>query len=148
MQTIFWFWLAAGTVFLIIEITTPGLIFGCFAVGAFGAAATAAFTDSYLIQLAVFAVVPIILIPLTRPLARKITKPSPQSINVDAMVGREGMVVKAVDPNSETGQVRVNGQVWQVLAAEKIAEGTQVRIDKVQGARLYVSKMENTTNTD
>jgi membrane protein implicated in regulation of membrane protease activity len=148
MPTILWLWLAAGTIFLIIEITTPGLVFGCFAIGAFGAAAATAFTDSYLIQLAVFAVIPIILIPLTRPLARKITKPSPQSINVDAMVGREGMVVKAIDPDSEVGQVRVDGQVWQVLASEKIAEGTRVKVDKVQGARLHVSKIEDMTNTE
>ena len=144
MPTIFWLWLAAMVIFLIVEIATPGLVFACFAVGALGGAVTSVITDSYLIQLGVFAFLAIVLIPLTRPLAKKITKESPQKTNVDAMVGKSGIVVKAVDPVAEVGQVRVEGQVWQAIASEPIDEGTQIMVDKVQGARLYVSKNNNT----
>jgi len=140
MPTIFWLWLAAMAVFLIVEMAVPGLIFGCFAVGALGGAVTATFTDSYLIQLAVFAFLTIILIPLTRPLAKKITKPSPQKTNVDAMIGMTGVVVKAIDPDKEAGQVRVDGQVWMAMATEPIEEGIKIIVNKVQGARLYVSR--------
>lgn len=140
MTTILYLWLAAMVIFLIVEIMTPGLVFACFAVGALGAAATSLVTDSYLIQLAVFAFSTIVLIPLTRPLAKKITKESPQKSNVDAMVGKSGLVVKAIDPVAEAGQVRVGGQVWQAVATEPIDEGAQITVDKVQGARLYVSK--------
>ena len=144
MPTIFWLWLAAMVIFLIVEIATPGLVFACFAVGALGGAVTSVITDSYLIQLGVFAFLAIVLIPLTRPLAKKITKESPQKTNVDAMVGKSGIVVKAVDPVAEVGQVRVEGQVWQAIASEPIDEGTQIMVDKVQGARLYVSRNNNT----
>ncbi len=144
MPTIFWLWLAAMVIFLIVEIMTPGLVFACFAVGALGGAVASVMTDSYLIQLGVFAFLAIILIPLTRPLAKKITKPSPQKTNVDAMVGKAGIVVKAIDPVAEVGQVRVEGQVWQAIASEPIDEGAQIIVDKVQGARLYVSKNNDT----
>jgi len=140
MPTMFWLWLAAMAIFLVVEIATPGLVFACFAVGALGSAVASTMTDSYLIQLAVFAFLTIVLIPLTRPLARKITKPSPQKTNVDAMIGRPGIVVKAINPDAEIGQVRVEGQVWQALAVEPIEEGARIKVDKVQGARLYVSK--------
>ena len=138
----FWLWLAAAVIFLIIEIGAPGLVFACFSAGAFAAAIVSVFTGSYLIQLAVFAFAIILLIPLTRPLAKKITKPSPQKTNVDAMVGCTGIVVRRIDPAADTGQVRVEGQVWQANAAAPVEEGVKIRVDKVQGARLYVSVLE------
>ena len=142
MPTIFWLWMAAALVFLIIEITTPTLVFACFVVGGVGAAISSTMTESYLIQAAVFAVVSIILVPLTRPLAKKITKPSPQKTNVDAMVGRPGLVVKKIDPALDVGQVRVDGQVWQAVASETLEVDTKIKVDEVKGARLYVSKDE------
>ncbi|HDL03773.1 MAG: hypothetical protein DRP46_09720 [Candidatus Zixiibacteriota bacterium] len=143
MPTIFWFWMAAAVIFLIIEITTPSLVFACFVIGCIGSAVTSTITDSYLIQAAVFAGISIVLIPLTRPLARKITKPSPQPTNVDAMVGRPGLVVKKIDPSLDIGQVRVDGQVWQAVADEALDEGAKIKVDKIIGARVYVSKIEN-----
>ena len=141
MPTIFWLWLAAAVIFLIIEIGTPTLVFACFTVGSIGAAVSSTMTDSYLIQAAVFAVISIILIPLTRPLAKKITKPSPQATNVDAMIGRPGIVIKKIDPALDVGQVRVDGQVWQANAEEPIDEGTKIKVDSVIGARLHVSQI-------
>jgi membrane protein implicated in regulation of membrane protease activity len=142
MPTIFWLWLAAALVFLIIEISTPTLVFACFTVGSIGAAAASTMTDSYLIQTAVFAIISVILIPLTRNLAKKITKESPQKTNVDAMVGRPGLVTKKIDPALDVGQVRVDGQVWQAVAEEAIDVDVKIKVDSIKGARLYVSKVE------
>jgi len=142
MPTIFWLWLAAAVIFLIVEIGTPTLVFACFVVGAVGAAVASTMTESYLYQAAIFAVTSMILIPLTRPLARKITKPSPQPTNVDAMIGQIGIVTKKIDPVSDVGQVRVDGQVWQAVCPEHLVEGTRIKVEKVIGARLHVTKVE------
>jgi len=142
MPTIFWLWLAAALVFLIIEITTPTLVFACFVAGSVGAAITSTMTDSYLIQTAVFAIISVILIPLTRSLAKKITKEPPQKTNVDAMVGRPGLVIKKIDPALDVGQVRVDGQVWQAVADETIDIDVRIKVNDIKGARLYVSKVE------
>jgi membrane protein implicated in regulation of membrane protease activity len=142
MPTLFWIWLAVAAVFLIIEIGTPSLLFACFVVGAICSAITAFLTDSILIQIGIFAGFSIVLIPLTRPLARKITKPSPQKSNVDALVGRPGIVTKSIDPDQDSGQVRVDGQVWQAVAGDKIGEGKKIRVDDVRGVRLSVSRQE------
>jgi membrane protein implicated in regulation of membrane protease activity len=98
---------------------------------------------SYLVQLAVFAGISIVLIPLTRPLAKKITKPSPQAVNVDAMVGRSGLVTKKIDPDADSGQVRIDGQVWQARAEIAIDEGVRIKVERVTGAKLHVTKLEN-----
>lgn len=142
MPTMFWLWLAAAVIFLIIEIGTPTLVFACFTIGSIAAAVASHFTDSYLIQAAVFAIVSIILIPLTRPLAKKLTKQTAQKTNVDAMVGRPGIVTKKIDPDLDIGQVRVDGQVWQAVAEEVIDVDAKVKVDEIKGARLYVSKTE------
>lgn len=143
MPTLFWIWLAAAAIFLIIEIATPSLVYACFVVGSVASAVTAyMYPEAYLWQIAIFAVISIVLIPLTRPLARKITVESPQKSNVDAMVDRTGQVVRTIDPDKDTGQVRVDGQVWQAQAEGKIEEGAKVKVVGIIGARLTVKKIE------
>jgi len=143
MSTIFWIWLAVAVAFLILEVTTPAFLFACFAVGGAAAAAAVLFTDTLMIQLAVFAAVSLILIPLTRPLARRITKESPQKSNADAMVDRIGIVTRTIDPDKDVGQVRVDGQIWQAVAQVKIAKDEKVKVNQVIGARLHVSRVES-----
>ncbi len=83
------------------------------------------------------------MIPLTRPLARKITKESAQKSNVDAIIGKSGMVIKKIDADTDSGQVRVDGQVWQARAESIIDENVKIKVDSVSGARLAVSKLES-----
>jgi membrane protein implicated in regulation of membrane protease activity len=138
MEKIVWVWLAAAVIFIVVEIFAPGFIFACFVVGSIAAGITALFTDSYLIQGAVFAVVSLVLIPLTRPLANKITKPSPELSNVDRLIGRTGHVKNEV---SETaGQVVVDGQVWQARAKNVIAVDRKIKVLSIEGARLNVEE--------
>lgn len=143
MNTLFWIWLAVAGTFLILEVTTPAFLFACFAVGGAAGAVTVLFTDAILTQLIVFAAVSLILIPLSRPLARRITKEPPQLSNVDAMVGRIGIVTRAIDPDQDVGQVRVDGQVWQAVAQGKIDKDDKVKVDQVIGARLHVTRIES-----
>jgi membrane protein implicated in regulation of membrane protease activity len=136
MDKVIWVWLAAAIVFIMLEVFTPGFIFACFVVGAIAAGVTALITDSFTIQGAVFAVVSIVLIPVTRPLAKKITKPSPVITNVDGLIGKTGFVKNEV---SETaGQIVVDDQVWQARANNVIPPGQKVKIMAVEGAKLKV----------
>lgn len=141
MTTALWIWLAAALIFLMVEIFAPGFIFACFVVGSIAAAGVSLLTDSYIIHGITFAVVSLILIPLTRPLAQKITKPSPVNSNVDALVGQIGMVIK--DVSQTEGQVNVDGQVWQARSETDIAVGQKVKVLSVAGAKLKVGLFEN-----
>ncbi|MFQ5608606.1 MAG: NfeD family protein [Candidatus Zixiibacteriota bacterium] len=139
METMFWIWLAAGIVFLIIEVAVPGLIFVCFAAGAFGAAIYAQFDSlDYLVQTAIFAGIAIALIPMTRRLAKKISISGAAKSNVDALIGQPGIVVKDINTLEGIGQVRVQGEVWGASADNDILTGSKVTVLRIEGNRLFV----------
>jgi membrane protein implicated in regulation of membrane protease activity len=140
MPNIVWIWLAALVIFLILELMTPTLIFGCFVVGSLVAGLYGYFSpESYYVQIGLFIAVSVILIPLTRTLAKKITKESPSKSNVDALIGKVGLVTKAIDPDLG-GQVKIEGEVWGALADEAIGLNDKVTVTSVQGTRLLVQK--------
>lgn len=61
--------------------------------------------------------------------------------NVDAIVGRTGIVTVRVAPN-EAGQVRVDGEVWRAVlslsATGAIDPGQSVRVESIEGVTLTV----------
>ena len=81
------------------------------------------------------------MLPLTRTLAKKITKPSPQKSNVDALIGKVALVTKAIDPDLG-GQVRIEGEVWVASAHEKIEENVKVKVVTVSGTKVHVEKVK------
>jgi len=142
MTTMFWIWMAAVIVFLILELLTPTLVFACFTAGALVAGVYSHFRPhSYYWQFGLFIAVSLVLLPLTRSLAKKITHPSPQKTNVDALIGQVALVTKAIDADLG-GQVRVEGEVWLAQAQENIPENAKVRIVGVSGTKLHVEKIE------
>ncbi len=141
MPTVFWIWMAAIVVFLILEILTPTLVFACFVAGALIAGIFSYFfPHSYYWQLGLFTGVSVILLPLTRTLAKKITKPSPQKSNVDAFIGRVALVTKTIDPDTG-GLVRIEGETWRATAKEKIKQNAKVKVVSISGTKLHVEKL-------
>ncbi|HWR82970.1 MAG TPA: NfeD family protein [Candidatus Deferrimicrobium sp.] len=141
MTTMFWIWMAMAVVFLILELMTPTLIFASFVVGAAAAGIYSFFSpDAYYWQIGLFVGVSLILLPLTRTLAKRITKPSPQKSNVDALIGKVALVTKTIDPDLG-GQVLVEGETWVAKAGEKIEENAKVKVVGVTGTRVHVEKI-------
>ena len=64
---------------------------------------------------------PILILPLSRKLAKRLVKPSDDS-NVDAMIGKIALVTSPIDPDNG-GKVRFEGEVWQATADERIETG-------------------------
>lgn len=140
MPSIVWIWLAAAVVFLILELATPTLIFACFVVGSLAAGVYSAFAvDGYYMQIGIFLAVSVVLLPLTRTLAKKITKPSPQASNIDALIGKVGLVTKAIDPDL-AGQVRFEGETWAAVSDEPIAVNEKVVVTSVTGTKVHVHR--------
>lgn len=140
MPGIVWIWLAAVVVFLILELATPTLIFACFVVGSLVSGVVGLFApESYYLQIGVFVAVSVVLLPLTRSLAKKITKESPQKSNVDALIGKVGLVTKVIDPDLG-GQVRFEGETWMATADEKIDVDSKVTVTSVSGAKVHVQR--------
>lgn len=142
MENLFWIWLAAAGIFLILELATPTMIFICFVIGAIVAAIMAQiWPEYYYWQIAVFAVLSSLLIPFTRRFARKISKPSPELSNVDRMIGRVATVTEAVGPDVE-GKVRFEGETWRATADRTFDVNAKVKVKAVSGTRLVVESFD------
>lgn len=142
MSGIYWIWLAAAVIFLIIELLTPALLFICFVVGAVVAGGYSYFSpEQYYWQIGIFLLVSISLIPPTRVLAKRLTKPSAQKSNVDALIGKTGKVIKSIGPD-DGGKVQIGSEVWIAGADKIIGVGMRIKVVSVSGARLQVEPVE------
>jgi len=134
-------WLALAVVFLLLEIATPAFLFVCFTFGALIAAGTALVTESYMVQAVVFAVFSIVAIPVSRPLANRLSRnKKSRPANVDALVGQNAYVVETIDPAANTGIVRVGSERWRAAANIKIENGKTVVVTHVDGVTLTVTE--------
>ena len=122
-------WIALAIVMVLVEIATVQLVSVWFMVGALCAALTTLFTDSIVIQLAVFVGVSLLALLVTRPLVRRLKENRVQlRTNIDRL--------------ESVGQAKVLGKVWSVKTDNPpLKEGDTVRVIAVDGVKLIVEKV-------
>ncbi|MBQ2927892.1 MAG: NfeD family protein [Oscillospiraceae bacterium] len=137
-------WLSLLVVFLIAEASTVMLISLWFAAGSLAALIVCLLGGSWGLQVGVALVVSNILLLALRPLVRKYFNPKLVKTNVDSVVGTKGLVTIAIDNVSAQGQVKLGAMVWTARSSsgEPIAEGVLVRVDKVEGVKVFVTPVE------
>lgn len=137
-------WSLIFAICLIIEIITLGLTTIWFAGGALVAAISVFFNAAFVIQVLIFAVVSLVLLITTRPIALKHFNLSNMTkTNVESLIGKQVIVTETIDNLKSTGQVKANGLEWTARSANEtdiIPEGTEVTIDSVSGVKLIVSR--------
>lgn len=141
-MTMTYFWLIGSVILIIIEIITLGLTTIWFAAGALVAAAAAAIGFPFFAQLVLFAVVSIILLIFTRPIALKYFNRGRVRTNTESLVGKQAVVVEEINNLKATGQVVVNGQQWTARSVNdmlNIEKGAVVVICGIQGVKLMVN---------
>ncbi len=131
-------WIALAIVMVLVEITTVQLVSVWFMVGALCAALTTLFTDSIVIQLAVFVGVSLLALLVTRPLVRRLKENRVQlRTNIDRLPGEKGVMLKPVENTESVGQAKVLGKVWSVKTDNPpLKEGDTVRVKKFFKERL------------
>lgn len=131
-------WIAAIIVFVVLEAMTQGLVSIWFAGGALAACIVALLKVKIWTQIAVFLIVSIVLILLTRPLQKKLAEKL-QKTNVDALIGRTGTVAEEI-PAGETGRVHLEGKLWTARNenCEPIPVGSKVTVIAIEGVTLTV----------
>ena len=136
-------WIALAIVMVLVEITTVQLVSVWFMVGALCAALTTLFTDSIVIQLAVFVGVSLLALLVTRPLVRRLKENRVQlRTNIDRLTGEKGVMLKPVENTESVGQAKVLGKVWSVKTDNPpLKEGDTVRVIAVDGVKLIVEKV-------
>lgn len=137
-------WAVLVVVFAIIEGVTLGLTSIWFAAGALVALLVSLVNLPIYVQVLVFALVSIIMLVYTRPIAQRKLKVGSEKTNVDSMIGESGVVIKSIE-EFHTGQVKVKGQIWTAISegGQFIEEGEEVYVVLVEGVKLIVKKTKN-----
>ena len=137
-------WLLLMVIFLVIEGISVMLWSTWFAAGALVSLILSLFKVSFPVQLVVFAVVSCGLLALLRPVVQKYVTPKIVKTNVDSVIGSQGTVLVAIDNIAAEGQVKLGAMYWTARSTtgEKIPEGKLIRVDRVEGVKVYVSVAE------
>jgi len=138
-------WLIAGLALLITEMFAPGFWLINVAVGCFAAAIVALLPFGTTPQILVFAVATVVSAALFRPfLLRHFHRTTGIRTNVDALVGKVGIVTQRIEAGSR-GRVIVDGEDWRgaAITGEALEPGTRITVIEVDGTTLKVDREEN-----
>ena len=142
------FWLVAMVVFLMAEASTVTLISLWFAAGSLAALLVSLLHGPVWLQISLGVIVSAVCLTALRPLVRRHITPKLTKTNVDAVVGSTGLVTVAIDNVSAVGQVKLGAMHWSArsVSGEPIAEGTLVKVERIEGVKAFVSPVKETVN--
>jgi len=151
MSDIWYIWLILGVVFIVAEIFTTGFVLLWFGIGALVAALLALTGVVGLpLQILSFLVVSIALTVASRTIfERFLLRGSPGrelKTGMDKMPGQMGVVVEPSKGATNEGAVRVFASTWRAFPSKgegPLQEGEQVEIERVEGATVYVRRVES-----
>ena len=99
------------------------------------------FLNDLISQFAVFVLLGILLMLLTKPAIEEMKKNKEEKLNLERIIGMEGVVIKEIKKNV-VGEVKVDGKVWSAIADKKITVDSDVIVEEIRGAKLLVSKVK------
>ena len=139
-----WIWLGAIVAFGVLEALTAGLVSIWFVAGGLAALLAAISGLGTTAQVVLFILVSAAALILTRPLVKRYTQGRAIPTNADRVFGQKAKVTEAIDNENSTGAVYVDGKTWSARSADGsvIPAGTQVRIEKMEGVKLFVTSLE------
>jgi membrane protein implicated in regulation of membrane protease activity len=134
-------WLVLLILFLVAEGATAAVTTIWFAAGALASMIATLLGAEIWLQVILFVVVSIGCLLALRPLLKKYITPKKVRTNVDAVVGRQGVVLEKIDNLASTGRVKLGGMEWTARAEnnECIEAGTVVRVERIEGVKVYVT---------
>lgn len=134
-------WLVGLVLFLMAEAATVAVVSLWFAAGSLVAMVAAILGAPFWLQGLLFGGVSVALLLLLRPILKKYFTPRLTKTNVDAVIGMQGFVTVPIDNLRATGTVKLGGMEWTARSTSgaSIPEGTLVRVDKVEGVKVFVT---------
>lgn len=137
-------WTIIAMVCLIIELGSGDFFVTCFAIGALCSIIPSLAAAPFWLQVLVFAVCSVLSILFIRPsLLRHLHgKERERASNAEALIGREGVVIEAVEPEG-SGYVRIDGDEWKAVTteAETLQKGERVRVVAMESIVLTVERV-------
>lgn len=146
-QTAWILWTILGVILIIAEIFTLGFVLFWFGLGALAAAVAGLFGFGFVWQFIVFALVSIALTAMSRTIFANYFSHNDESLHktgVDALPGQIGTVTSESSGALNEGAVKVFGSTWRAFPVDEdtpLLEGEKVEVVRVQGASIYVRKV-------
>ena len=139
-----WIWMILAALFIAGEIFTAGFFLLWFGVGAVVSGLLALAGTGMVFQLSAFVGVSLVLFAVSRPLANRMTKKQPPGIGADRLVGKECVVLEAIDNKANSGRVRLDHEEWraQSVGDRPIPVGAKTIVTVVSGNHLVVEVKE------
>lgn len=136
-MTLIWLFIAIATG--VFEAITVDLVSIWFCAGAIAAMLLAYFDAAIWLQITAFIAVAIILILVTRPLAKKMLRGNVVHTNSDRLIGKHGIVTRKITMD-EHGEVKVAGEYWTAATRDNvdIDVDNHVEILAIEGVKLIV----------
>ena len=146
-------WLIIAGVCFVIEMMTVGFLVFWFGVGALlTMIVSLIFPDNIILQTSIFVISSTLLIFLTKPLVKKLSKSDKKvATNAYSVIGKKGIVTQDINETHGIGQVKVAGEVWSAKTTDGsiIEKGTQIEVIKIDGVKAVVepvsTKIESLT---
>mgnify|MGYP002650886757 CR=1 FL=1 len=140
-------WLVLIFVFLIVEACTVGLMSVWFALGSFCAFVVSVFCEELWVQITVFLLVSIITLIgyiIWMKKFKKEVESTGARTQVGDLIGRECLVIEALDKLHGKGRIKIDGVDWKAEYTDDtvIPVGITVRIVSSKGVTLYVERKE------
>ena len=136
----FYVWFIIAFILGVIEVLTTNLVSIWFVISALLSMIVSIFTDSHLIQIGVFVLVGVALIPISKKIYSKI-KVSNTNINFDRIIGMKGIVTEDITKDN-IGEVKVDGKCWSAYSDTSIKKGETVKVLSINSVKIKVEKWE------
>lgn len=149
MELVAIIWLGLLVFFLVVEAACPlHLVSLWFAAGSLVALIVYLLQGPLWLQVTLFLLVSCALLIALWPLSKKYLTPKLTATNVDSVIGSTGLVTAAVDNVRAEGQVKLGAMEWTArsTSGESIPEGTLVKVDRVEGVKVFVTPVEVPAN--
>jgi membrane protein implicated in regulation of membrane protease activity len=137
-----WFWLGLFVLALVIELFTADMISIWFSLAAVPSFILALAGANIIVQAIVFVLVTSVLLLLTRPAMKKYMKTNEIKTNIDAIIGKTGIVIDDVTLDSP-GRIKIGTMDWSAISKETLKVGTHVKVLDVEGNKLFVESIES-----
>ncbi len=99
------------------------------------------------VQMVGFSITSVGLLLAVRPIWKRMmeNKLDKEVSGINTYVGRQGKITETVDPQAETGRIKIGGEDWRAVSDKSIIieEGSLATVIRIEGSKAVVSVSEN-----
>ena len=132
-------WLIIVVLLIIIEVMTVNLVTIWFIISGIVTMFVSFVIKDLVSQFAIFVLLGILLLILTKPIILEIKKSKEEKINLERIIGMSGICTEEIKKD-KVGEVKVDGKLWSAVSSKRIRVNSKVVVERIDGVKLVVDK--------